>query len=137
MAFLVDLQLEEKPAPITLLAAARCGAIACRTLAPGSRLPDERELARQFALSRRTIRRALAELENASLLTPARGTFVADDRAAPAIPLTAVMNDMGFAAGPGFGAHVVRAMVRPRLSKALSWGCAIQKSPPPFDRTRC
>ena len=49
------------------------------TLAPGARLPTERELSRRFALPRNAVRRILAELEAEGTITRhvGRGTFLA------------------------------------------------------------
>lgn len=49
-------------------------------LKPGERIPSERELSRQFGISRMTVRQALAELVHESVLLrrQGRGTFVAD-----------------------------------------------------------
>jgi DNA-binding FadR family transcriptional regulator len=54
-------------------------AAADRTLAPGARLPTERELARRFALPRNVVRRTLAQLEAEGSITRhvGRGTFLA------------------------------------------------------------
>lgn len=54
-------------------------AAADRTLAPGARLPTERELARRFALPRNAVRRTLAQLEAEGSITRhvGRGTFLA------------------------------------------------------------
>lgn len=63
--------------------------IAAGTLAPGSRLPTEAELAQRFAVNRHTLRRALSVLTDQGLIeaTPGRGTFV---RQAPIrYPITA------------------------------------------------
>jgi GntR family transcriptional regulator of arabinose operon len=108
----IDVQIEKPLPSYAQLVDAMKSAIARRTLAPGSRLPDERELARQFGLSRGTVRRALAELEGAGLLMrqQGRGTFVADERDTPAIPLAAIVSDAGLTSGPGFVGQVVQAM---------------------------
>ncbi|GMV79596.1 MAG: hypothetical protein AMXMBFR7_07800 [Planctomycetota bacterium] len=64
-------------------------AIASRRLSPGSRLPEERELAKDLGLSRGTVRRALAPLEVAGLIVrrKGRGTYIADQTQAPPVPL--------------------------------------------------
>jgi DNA-binding FadR family transcriptional regulator len=58
-------------------------AIRVGVLAPGSRLPPERELAEQLGISRSTLRQALALLTETGHLTAVRGrsggTFVAED----------------------------------------------------------
>ena len=48
------------------------------TLAPGARLPGERELAGQLGVAIGTVRRALAELKARQLVTtlPSKGTFI-------------------------------------------------------------
>ncbi len=47
---------------------------------PGARLPTERELARQYAVGRNTVRRALGDLERRGLIVRqvGRGTFVSE-----------------------------------------------------------
>ncbi len=59
------------------------------SLAPGAKLPTERELARRFALPRNAVRRTLAQLEAEGMIARhvGRGTFLAanavdDDKAA-------------------------------------------------------
>lgn len=54
--------------------------IAGRKLAPGERLPTEPELARRFDVSRNTVRRAMAMLEEDGIvrIEQGRGTFVHD-----------------------------------------------------------
>jgi DNA-binding FadR family transcriptional regulator len=53
-------------------------------LAPGARLPTERELARRFAVPRNAVRRTLAQLEAEGSITRhvGRGTFLAGSAAA-------------------------------------------------------
>jgi DNA-binding FadR family transcriptional regulator len=55
------------------------GAAADAKLAPGGRLPTERELAKRFALPRNAVRRTLAQLEAEGSITRhvGRGTFLA------------------------------------------------------------
>lgn len=47
-------------------------------LAPGSRLPGERELATQYGVALGTVRRALQEMRERQLVvtTPSKGTFI-------------------------------------------------------------
>lgn len=80
---------EDKVASANTRIAARSGvqrvrefimtAAADGTLAPGARLPTERELARRFALPRNAVRRTLAQLEAEGSITRhvGRGTFLA------------------------------------------------------------
>ncbi len=58
------------------------------SLAPGARLPTERELVRRFGVPRNAVRRALAQLEAEGSITRhvGRGTFVAGSADADAIP---------------------------------------------------
>lgn len=103
----------EKPLPTyAQLVEAMKNAIARRSIAPGARLPDERQLARQFALSRGTIRRALAQLEQDGLLMrqQGRGTFVVDRNDLPAVPLAVIANGQ-IQTGKDFGGRVVEGMV--------------------------
>jgi len=57
------------------------------SLAPGARLPTERELVRRFGVPRNAVRRTLAQLEAEGLITRhvGRGTFVAGATEAGAI----------------------------------------------------
>jgi DNA-binding FadR family transcriptional regulator len=70
-------------------------AIRLGLLAPGSRLPPERELAERFDISRSTLRQALTALTQTGHLIALRGrtggTFVADEppMRGPAVPLEA------------------------------------------------
>jgi len=58
------------------------------SLAPGTRLPTERELVRRFGIPRNAVRRTLAQLEAEGAITRhvGRGTFVAGTAGADAIP---------------------------------------------------
>jgi DNA-binding FadR family transcriptional regulator len=58
------------------------------SLAPGSRLPTERELVRRFGVPRNAVRRTLAQLEAEGAITRhvGRGTFLAGGAAAEALP---------------------------------------------------
>jgi DNA-binding FadR family transcriptional regulator len=75
-------------------------AIKVGLLAPGSRLPPERELAEQLAISRSTLRQALTALVQSGHLMAARGrgggTFVADSPPLTlgAVPDAAKMRDV-------------------------------------------
>ena len=55
--------------------------IAARELAPGARLPSERDLAAEYGVALGTARRAIVELRERGLVVtlPAKGTFVASD----------------------------------------------------------
>jgi len=71
--------LPQAPPLYLTVARSLAGAIERRTLAPGDRLPAERDLCRQFRVSRVTIRRALAEMRDHGLIEAdgTRGWFVA------------------------------------------------------------
>ena len=60
-------------------------------LAPGSRLPTERELAKRFAVPRNAVRRTLAQLEAEGAITRhvGRGTFLAGDAGRDGAPFPA------------------------------------------------
>jgi GntR family transcriptional regulator len=53
--------------------------IAAGQLAPGARLPGERDLAAEYSVALGTARRAIAELRDRGLVVtlPAKGTFIA------------------------------------------------------------
>jgi DNA-binding GntR family transcriptional regulator len=67
------------------IADALCQRITTGELPPGSMLPSESELAREFGVARGTVRQALAELESQGLVTtrPGRGRWVGDGAASP------------------------------------------------------
>jgi len=56
--------------------------IAAGELAPGARLPGERELGKEYSVALGTIRRALDVLRERGLVVtlPAKGTFIAERR---------------------------------------------------------
>jgi GntR family transcriptional regulator len=56
--------------------------IAASELAPGARLPGERDLAAEYNVALGTARRAVAELRDRGLVVtlPAKGTFIATRR---------------------------------------------------------
>ena len=65
-------------------------AVAQGAIAPGGKLPTERELATRFALPRNTVRKTLAQLEAEGAITRhvGRGTFLADTGGFPADSIT-------------------------------------------------
>ncbi len=79
---------------------------AARALPPGSRLPSVRELMARHRASPVTVQRALARLAGEGLVVPrpGRGTFVAEQRGAPAV-----------AAAPDLGWQEVALADRPPL----------------------
>ncbi|MGH7142625.1 MAG: GntR family transcriptional regulator [Planctomycetota bacterium] len=88
-------------------------AIIARRLAPGARLPEERELARQFQVSRGTVRRALAALEAAGLVLrqQGRGTYVAEPETLPAVPLAVIFQGGAARAQRGFPGEIFQALL--------------------------
>lgn len=66
------------PSPYLLIAARLRASITKGNLRPGTKLPSEAELVRQYGLSRSTIRRALTMLAVEQLIDPVpqRGWFV-------------------------------------------------------------
>ena len=55
------------------------------TIKPGQKLPSENELTREYALSRHTVRKALALLENEGYITAqhGKGTFCSEPPTCP------------------------------------------------------
>src|SRR5438132_5770084 len=90
------------------------GAIARGRLAPGDRLPPERELAGKLRVSRMTLRQALASLERRGLVARhvgrEGGTFVEEPKLelAGLSALSDQLRDLGLAAG----ARVLSALER-------------------------
>src|SRR4030088_1806827 len=107
--------LEYAPQPRYLtLARTLAGEIKAGTLGVGDRLPGERELCRQFRVSRVTVRRALAVLQDEGLIESigARGWFVT-----PSVlgepNLLRSFTDMALARGLKASAHTLMQVVRP------------------------
>lgn len=75
-------QLAGQPDPLWIRAAASLREqVAARALPPGTRLPPERELCQRLTISRVTLRKALQQLVEEGVLTPAhgRGWYVASE----------------------------------------------------------
>ena len=83
-------------------------------VAPGDRLPGERELCRHFAVSRVTIRRALGELRERGLIEPdgTRGWFVTSVALGEPNALMS-FSEMARSRGLTPGARVLAAVARP------------------------
>ncbi|MCW8132600.1 MAG: GntR family transcriptional regulator [Planctomycetota bacterium] len=94
-------------------------AIVSRKLVPGERLPEERVLAKQFSLSRGTVRRALAQLEDDGLLLrhQGRGTFVAAPDTLPAVPIAVILEGDPGRVRLGFPGELFRALMEPAASQ--------------------
>jgi GntR family transcriptional repressor for pyruvate dehydrogenase complex len=94
--------------------AAHLGRLVLEDLAPGDRLPPERVLAEELAVSRATVRDALQELERRRLVsrTPGRGTVVLERSAEAAAILDGMVD------GPTGRGHVAefRAVVEPQVA---------------------
>ncbi len=81
------------------------------SLAPGSRLPTETQLADTYGVNRHTLRRALSELSRLGLVaaSPRRGTFVTDSRIDYPIKGTTRFSENIIAAGRDPGGEVISA----------------------------
>jgi GntR family transcriptional regulator len=113
--------------PVHVQIAARIAtAVARGELAPGQRLPGERDLAERLGVSRMTLRQALAELEASGVLTrvPGRagGAFVAEPRVEVDLTHLTGLTDQLRRAGRRAGARVLlsrRAVPAPDVAGAL------------------
>ena len=83
-------------------------------MAPGDRLPGERELCRHFDVSRVTVRHALSELRDRGLIEPesARGWFVTSTALGEPNALTS-FSEMARSRGLKPGARILAGQVRP------------------------
>jgi DNA-binding GntR family transcriptional regulator len=93
------------------------GAITVGSLAPGDRLPPEKDLAAWFGVSRMTLRHALGELVRRGLVTRAvgrtGGTFVAQPKLEQDLTTLAGFSEQLRRAGTVAGARVLTAAERP------------------------
>src|SRR5689334_1103763 len=93
------------------------GQIAAGTLAPGDRLPTEKDLAAWFGVSRMTLRHALAELARRGLVTRTAGrgggTFVAAPKLEQDLTTLAGFSEQLRRHGMVAGARVLSARSRP------------------------
>jgi GntR family transcriptional regulator len=83
-------------------------------LAPGDRLPAERELAERYGVSRMTLRQALGALEQRGRLVRSKGRYGGTFVAEPKLELvgTSALSDQLRGLGVAFGARVLRAVER-------------------------
>jgi DNA-binding FadR family transcriptional regulator len=90
--------------------------IAAGRLAPGARLPSERDLARALGVGRASVREALAALQNQGVLAtrPGSGSFVADD--APALLRSTSAPELPHDASPS-DLLEARAMLEPAVAR--------------------
>ena len=101
---------------VDVLAQAIRSQIAEGALAPGARLPSEREIAERYRLSRNTVREALRELETVGLVyrRPGSGTYVSEE------PSLAFSSSLTNGAGTGDSMnHVMdlRLVIEPGIAK--------------------
>ena len=101
--------------PVEAVTRALRDEIAQGSLAPGDRLPSERELGRTLGYSRQTVRRALAELVAAGRVTVRRGqgTYVAAPPVSEPPGALTSFSAMGRARGLTPGASVLNAATEP------------------------
>lgn len=110
--------------------------IARGAVAPGDRLPGERELCRHFAVSRVTIRRALGELRERGLIEPdgTRGWFVTSVALGEPNALMS-FSEMARSRGLTPGARVLASVARPATIDEAE-DLAIAPGTPIFDLER-
>jgi DNA-binding GntR family transcriptional regulator len=105
------------------IAAELTEAIASGRLAPGARLPSERELAHTLGVSRMTVRQALGELERAGRLRRvvgrAGGTFVQAPQAAPVVSFRTLSGELRHR-GRATALEPVSAIVEPAGKRAAA-----------------
>jgi len=84
-------------------------------LAPGDRLPSERELAERYGVSRMTLRQALGTLERQGRLVRSQGRYGGTFVAEPKLELagTSALSDQLRGLGVAAGARVLSAVERP------------------------
>lgn len=104
-------------------------AIIARRLEPGCRLPEERELARQFKVSRGTVRRALSALETTGLLIrqQGRGTYVAEPDSLPAMPLAVILEGDASRVHKGYHGDLFQALLE--TAAAMGVELLLRESP--------
>ncbi len=103
---------ESAPKPLHLaISTSLAGLIASGAMAPGTRIPSERQLSQSFGASRMTVRQALRGLAERGLLEtrPGRGTFVA--RAKTPRVEQALSTLSGFTEALGRAGHQVASLV--------------------------
>lgn len=90
-------------------------AVGGRILAPGSRLPSERDLAHQLGVSRSTLRHVLAALADAELVnaSPQRGWFVSEIQISDPPNVLLSFSESARERGIRAGAKVLSHAVRP------------------------
>lgn len=98
----------------TQIEAALLAAIERGRLAPGHRLPAERELADRYGVSRMTLRQALGALEQQGLVVRSKGRYGGTFVAEPKLELagTAALSDQLRGLGLAAGARVLAAVER-------------------------
>ncbi len=90
-------------------------AVGDRVLAPGSKLPSERDLAKRLGISRSTLRHVLAALADAGLVhpSPKRGWFVAEAQISDPPNTLVSFTEIARRRGLRPGARVLSRTIRP------------------------